>query len=60
MAKNRGNKITSQSQSNAAWSMVADKWEKTADQRLILIQEVLGLGEETAVLARKILLNKIN
>ena len=31
--ENRGNKITSQSQSNAAWSMVADKWEKIADQR---------------------------
>jgi hypothetical protein len=29
----RGNKITRQSQSNAAWSMVADKWERIADQR---------------------------
>jgi hypothetical protein len=29
----RGNKITPQSQSNAAWGMITDKWEKIADQR---------------------------
>jgi hypothetical protein len=31
--ENRGRKITTQSQSNAAWGMVADKWERIADQR---------------------------
>ena len=31
--ENRGNRITRQSQSNAAWNMVADKWERIADQR---------------------------
>ena len=31
--ESRGNRITRQSQSNAAWGMVADKWERIADQR---------------------------
>jgi hypothetical protein len=43
----RGKKITTQSQSDAAWRMVADKWEKLADQRFDTFPGGPRAGEKT-------------